>query len=166
MEMQIKTTRYHLILTRAVMIKMVVSVGKVMKTPIHCWWGCKVVQPVLGKSLAIIQRAKHKVIILSSNSTNLDIPKRRKTCATQKPVHKCSQYCCVPLQPHRLQPTRLLCPCNFPSKNAGGCCHFLLQGNLPEPKIEPMSLVSPALVGRFFTTGPPGKPMFIEHYSC
>ena len=70
--MQIKTTRYHLILTRAVMIKMVVSVGKVMKTPIHCWWGCKVVQPVLGKSLAIIQRAKHKVIILSSNSTNLE----------------------------------------------------------------------------------------------
>ena len=44
-----------------------------------------------GKSLAITQRAKHKVIILSNNSTNLDTPKRMKTCATQKPVHKCSQ---------------------------------------------------------------------------
>jgi len=28
-------------------------------------------------------------------------------------------------------------------------------GNLPDPGIKPMS---PALVGGFFTTGPPGKP--------
>ena len=34
--------------------------------------------------------------------------------------------------------------------------HFLLQGNLPNPVIEPMSLASPAL-GRFFATVPPGK---------
>ena len=26
------------------------------------------------------------------------------------------------------------------------------------PGIEPLSLVSPALAGRFFTTAPPGKP--------
>ena len=31
-------------------------------------------------------------------------------------------------------------------------CHFLLQGNLPDPGIEPMSLMSPALAGEFFTT--------------
>ena len=29
---------------------------------------------------------------------------------------------------------------------------FLLQGNLPDPGIEPKSLASPALPGRFFTT--------------
>ena len=33
------------------------------------------------------------------------------------------------LQPHELQPTRLLCPWNFPGKNTGVGCHFLLQGS-------------------------------------
>ena len=32
------------------------------------------------------------------------------------------------LQPHRLQPTRLLCPWDFPGKDTGVGCHFLLQG--------------------------------------
>ena len=31
-------------------------------------------------------------------------------------------------------------------------------GDLPNAGIEPMSLVSPALTSRFFTTEPPGKP--------
>ena len=30
-------------------------------------------------------------------------------------------------------------------------------GDLPHPGIEPTSLMSPALAGRFFTTEPPGK---------
>ena len=32
-----------------------------------------------------------------------------------------------PLQPHGLKPTRLLWPWNFPGKNTGASCHFLLQ---------------------------------------
>ena len=40
-------------------------------------------------------------------------------------------------------------------KNTGVGCHFLLQGNLPNPEIE---LTSPTLAGRFFTTEAPGKP--------
>ena len=32
------------------------------------------------------------------------------------------------LQPHGLQPTRLLCPRNFPGKNTGVGCHAFLQG--------------------------------------
>ena len=31
-------------------------------------------------------------------------------------------------------------------------------GDLPNPGIEPVSLASAALAGRFFTTEPPGKP--------
>ena len=31
-------------------------------------------------------------------------------------------------------------------------------GDLPNSGIEPISLVTPALAGRFFTTVPPGKP--------
>ena len=51
------------------------------------------------------------------------------------------------LQPLGLQHTRLLCLRDFPGKNTGLGCHFLLQGNLLDPGIEP---VSPAFVGRFF----------------
>ena len=32
------------------------------------------------------------------------------------------------LQPYGLQPIRLLCPWDFPGKNTGMGCHFLLQG--------------------------------------
>ena len=32
------------------------------------------------------------------------------------------------LRPHGPQPTRLLCPWNFPGKNTGLGCHFFLQG--------------------------------------
>ena len=37
-----------------------------------------------------------------------------------------------------------LCPWDFPGKNTGGGCHFLCPehpGNLPEPGIEPASLL-------------------------
>ena len=39
------------------------------------------------------------------------------------------------------------------------CSHALLQGNLLDAGIEPASLTSPALAGRFFTVALPGKPM-------
>ena len=35
---------------------------------------------------------------------------------------------------------------------------FLLLEDLPDPEVETVSLVSPELAGRFFTTEPPGKP--------
>ena len=46
-------------------------------------------------------------------------------------------YCClvnsylILLQFHRLQPAMLLCLWDFPGKNTGVCCHFLLQGIFP-----------------------------------
>ena len=47
---------------------------------------------------------------------------------------------------HRIQtvayqaaPTRLLLPWEFPGKNTGVGCHFLLQRNLPNPGIKPGS---------------------------
>ena len=39
-----------------------------------------------------------------------------------------------------------------PGKNTGVGCHFLLQGIFPNPGIEPVSLMSPALAGASFTT--------------
>ena len=42
---------------------------------------------------------------------------------------KKSERCSVmSLWPHGLQPARLLCPWDFPGKNTGVGCHFLLQG--------------------------------------
>ena len=35
---------------------------------------------------------------------------------------------------------------------------FLPPGDVPDPGIEPASLVFPAMASRFFTTTPPGKP--------
>ena len=62
------------------------------------------------------------------------------------------------LQPHVLQLARFRCPWDFPGKNTGVGYHFLLQGDLPDPEIKPASFASPAVVGGFFTTKPPGKP--------
>ena len=53
--------------------------------------------------------------------------------------HVCS-FVSNSLQPHRLQPTRLLCPWDFLGKNT-------------DPGIKPASLVFPALADGFFTTG-------------
>ena len=64
------------------------------------------------------------------------------------------------LCPYGLQPARLLCTWNFSSKNTGVGCHFLLQRNLPDPGIEPASLASPELPGRFFNTMQPGKIIY------
>ena len=66
----------------------------------------------------------------------------------------CAQSCPA-LQPCGLQPARLLCPWDFSGKSAG--MPFPTPGDLPDPGIKLASLGSPALVGRFFTTGPPGK---------
>ena len=41
------------------------------------------------------------------------------------------------LQPHGLSPTRLLCPWNFPGKNIGASCHFLLLGIFPTQGSNP-----------------------------
>ena len=60
------------------------------------------------------------------------------------------------LHPNGLQPTQLLCSWDSPGKNTRVGCHFLLQGNLPNPGIKPESS---ALAGRFFTTEPLGKPL-------
>ena len=37
-------------------------------------------------------------------------------------------------------------------------CHFPSPVDLPDPGIKPMSPISPALAGGFFTAQPPGKP--------
>ena len=40
------------------------------------------------------------------------------------------------LQLHGLQPARLLCPWDFPDKNTGVGCHFLLRGLFPTQRLD------------------------------
>ena len=47
-------------------------------------------------------------------------------------------------------------------KNTGVRCHALLQGIFPHPGIEPTSLMSPALTGRFFTTSATWETHYIH----
>ena len=55
------------------------------------------------------------------------------------------------LRSHGLEPARLLCPWDFPGKNTGVNCHYLLQLDLSDPKIK---LMCRALASEFFTTEP------------
>ena len=48
-------------------------------------------------------------------------------------------------------------------KNAGVCCHFLLQENLLDPRIK---LGSPALQADFLPSEPPGKPTLNNNWVC
>ena len=72
----------------------------------------------------------------------------------------CVCVCCSvvsdSLQYHGLQPTRLICPWDFPGQNTGVGC--LLQGNLPNPGPQCASLTSSALAGGSLSLVSPGKP--------
>ena len=59
------------------------------------------------------------------------------------------------LQPHGLWPTRFLCPRNFPGKNTGVGCLFLLQGIVSTQRSNPWHLLH--WQADFFTTEPPGE---------
>ena len=48
--------------------------------------------------------------------------------------------CLTLLQPHGLQPARLLCPWDFPGKNTGVGCHFLLWEVFPTQGSNPSLL--------------------------
>ena len=60
------------------------------------------------------------------------------------------------LPPYVLQPARLLCPWDFLGKNTTVGCHALLQGNLPDPGIEPRS---PTLQADSLPLSHQGSPM-------
>ena len=64
-------------------------------------------------------------------STKLSFAGSKDTCVLNRSVISDS------LQLHGLEPTRFLCPWDFPGKNPGWGCHFLLQGILPTQRLNP-----------------------------
>ena len=80
-------------------------------------------------------------------------------------IHLCVCACSVmsnSLWPHRLQPTRLLCPWDFPGKNTGVGCHFLLRGTFPTqgPNLRLLCLLPWQADSLQFV--PPGKSLKIH----
>ena len=64
-----------------------------------------------------------------------------------------AQSCPTLLRPCGLQPTRLLCPWDFPGKTTRVVLSFSRESSQAKNQTH-----SPALIGRFFTTEPPGDP--------
>ena len=62
------------------------------------------------------------------------------------------------LWPHGLYPARLLCPWNFPGKNIGVGCHFLLQGIFLTQDLNPGG--SPASRADSLPSEPSGQPNY------
>ena len=56
-------------------------------------------------------------------------------------------------QPHELQPTRLLCPWNFPGKNITVGCQFILWGAWPQTNLDSSLKLSHSSVnlGKFYS---------------
>ena len=59
------------------------------------------------------------------------------------------------LRPRGLQPTRLLCPWDYASKNTGVSCHFLLQGIFPTQGSNPRLLHCRQILYRLSHQGSP-----------
>ena len=71
---------------------------------------------------------------------------------------KCQSFSCVPLRPHGLQPTMLLCPQDFPGRNARVSSPFPAPWHLPKPGIEPRS---PTLQADSLTSESLGKSIML-----
>ena len=84
--------------------------------------------------------------VYSTSPLNLTI-----ACCCCSVTKSCPTLC----DPHGLQYTRLLCLWDFPGKNTGVGCHFLLPGDLSDPRIKS---VSPALAGEFLPLSHLGSP--------
>jgi len=63
------------------------------------------------------------------------------------------------LRPHGLQPTKLLCPLDFPGKDTAVGLPFPSPGDLPNPRIKPRS---PALQADSLLTELQGKPKVVK----
>ena len=69
-----------------------------------------------------------------------NVSKQILSCSADGSCCLVTQLCLILLRPHGLYPTRLLCPWEFPGRNAGVGCHFLSQGTFPTQGVNPSLL--------------------------
>ena len=83
-----------------------------------------------------------------------------KCCSTAQCVYVLSRLVVsTSLRPHGLQPTRLLCPWNFPGKNAGVGCHALIQGIVLTQELNLVQVHNPM---QFKDPKSPGKKTLLQ----
>ena len=75
-----------------------------------------------------------------------------------------AQSCLTLFNTIGLCPSRLLCPWNFPGKNIGVGCHFLLQGIFLPQGLNP-HLVHCRQILYHWTTGGANKPLYVKNVS-
>ena len=96
----------------------------------------------------------HNILsIYSSNNVNLKHACLVAQSYLTDPSHVCNPMDCIVCQ------TSL--SIGFSRQEYWRGLPFPTPGDLP-PKIKPVSLVSPALAGGFFTTAPPGSPLILR----
>ena len=85
-------------------------------------------------------------------------------------IHYCyysvAKLCPTLLRPHGLYPARLLCPWDFPGKNTGVGCHFLLQGIFPTQGLNPHLLCLLHWQADSLPLSHPGSPFWDRHNFC
>ena len=98
-------------------------------------------------------------------SQESDMTERLTHTHTHTHIHACmwAQSCPTLCDPMNCSLPDSFGPWNFPGKNTGVSCHFLLQGNLPDSGIKSSTLESSALADGFFPTVPPGKTLELGH---
>ena len=82
-------------------------------TSIHCWWECKLMQPLWRTVWRFLKRTKNRIAMC--------------VCCSSVQSLSCVQLFATPWT----IPARVLCPWNSPSKNTGVGSHSLLQGIFP-----------------------------------
>ena len=80
-----------------------------------------------------------KNLIFEKQSTDLQITLKKKKKKEWQGMHVCSAVS-DSVQPHGLQPTRLLCPWNPPGRKTGVGCYLLLQRIFPTQGLNPCFL--------------------------
>ena len=120
-----------------------------------------IVPMLYGRTLLFIRSKLSSLHLVTRNSQSILLP---LPLSNQKSVLYTVEYCVQSLSRVQLfvmartvarQAPRSM---EFSRQDYWSGLPFPLPGYLPNPGIEPMSLASLALAGRFFTTVPPGKP--------
>ena len=129
----------------------------------HCWYGWR--RSVEGRG-----RGREEVDGSQADRTKVEVGARPRGPGIERlgsengaDIHHrnlvlqncglCAQSCVTLCDPM----ARLFCPWDLQARLERAVCYFSPE-DLPNSGIELVSLASPGLAGRLFTTAPPGKP--------
>ena len=84
-------------------------------------------------------------------------------CVSVQCAHACTHLVVFDSFCNPMDCSRLLCPWDFPGKNTGGGCHFLLQGIFPTQASNPHLLCLLHWLADYLPLVPPRKPFTLDY---